>query len=654
MVNPSPHLLLAITADGDAFQLVERACQLSHASACTWSVVAIETPGLSQRSPVHRGSLLQALDLAQRLGATVTRISTGSDASSAVVSSLVHRAVSEGATTLMLGHHPGAGSKWPRSDQSLSEFTEALSQLLPGVTVHLVCVARADGGQPTQALRVQQGWYRPSLHAAPRVLAALLACTVAGAALERYLDPANVVMLYLAGVVYVASKAGRTPAIATVLGSIFLYDLIFVHPRWSLKPTEPQYWLAFLVMMVVGLIISQLAARSREQAMLAEARAQRTQALNQLSSSLGRAREPVAVAQALCAAVQSATGAGSTLLFVNEAGTDLLPDQHLPPECVLEWAHKALAAKCEVGAGMAAGTEESLRYIPLVVGDSVFGLLVQKPPTADRDSLEDQHLVRALVNQAAIALERAALERRSIAAAVEAEGERTRNTLLAGISHDFRTPLTTIMGSATTLIEQAAALDESRRRALLHTLLSESQRLHVLTSNLLDLTRLDEGAIQVRPEWCPADELLESARLQLGPTMRGVDLAVTVLPDALVWCDPRLMDQVLVNLLDNAVRHSPPGGWIRVSIDVTIDQWTLSVHDQGPGIPAGQEQAIFRKFYRAAGGSDSMGKGLGLAICAAIASLHGGSIHAENDEGARFVLRLPQPALPELELDEAT
>lgn len=648
------HLLLAITADSYALALVDSADQLSRSIGATWSVVAIETPSLSQREPLHRSSLLRALDRAQQLGATVTRISTGSNTPSAVVSSLVHRAISESATTLLIGRHREQGSAWPNPGQSLSEFAEVLSQLLPGVTVHLVCPPHRELARPSEALQKRWGWNWNALRTWPSVFVALAAATVVGAALEQHLHPANVVMLYLAGVVYVASKAGRTPAIATVLGSILLYDLIFVQPRWSLKPTEPQYWLAFLVMMIVGLIISQLAARTREQAMLAEARALRTQALNQLSVALGRARDKEAVAQSLCAIVLSSVGSRSTLLFPSEHGADVMPGQDSPEGFDGRWAHEALTSGLEVGAGMANGTDQPLRYLPLFAGDSAFGLLVMQPPSPDRDSLEDQHLVRALVNQAAIALERATLERRSIAAAVEAEGERTRNTLLAGISHDFRTPLTTIVGSATMLIEQAPAINESRRESLLQTLLSEAQRLHVLTSNLLDLTRLDQGAIQPRPEWCPADELVESAQSQLGSRLRSHDLIVEVPPDALVWCDARLVDQVLVNLLDNAVRHSPPEGSIRLAVKLTPDRWQLIVHDDGPGIPVGQHQAIFKKFYRAAGDSDSMGKGLGLAICAAIASLHGGSISAENEAGAKFTMSLPQPALPDLEQEDGS
>lgn len=651
-MSDKAHLLLAVSADGDAMALVDSAWKLSGSMGATWSVVAIDTPTTEGLGIEQRGLLLQALDRAQQLGATVSRISTGSNTASARVSSLVHRANSEKATTLVLGHAGDRAGAWLQAGQSLSAFVEALSQLLPGVSIHLICQPhRALAPKP--AVRPRR-WTGLSIGDWRSVALALGASTAVGAILEQHLHPANIVMLYLAGVVYVASRAGKAPAIATVLGSIFMYDLIFVHPRWSLKPTEPQYWLSFLVMMVVGLIISQLAARTREQAMLAESRAQRTQALNQLSVALGRARDQEAVAQALCAAVHSSVGVASTLVFTSGGGSTLEADEVRPTGFDRHWAQQALTDGVEVGAGTVAGADQPLRYVPLLSGGSAFGLLVLNPPAPDRDTLEDQHLVRALANQAAIALERAELERKGVAAAVETEVERTRNTLLAGISHDFRTPLTTIVGSATTLIEQAPAIDEPHRERLLRTLLDEAQRLHVLTSNLLDLARLDEGAIPLRPEWCPADELLETACRQMEPRLRGHTLAVSVPPEALVWCDARLIDQVLVNLLDNAVRHVPAGGTIRVAITVSPQRWTLSVHDNGPGIPPGHEHAIFRKFYRGTGDGDSSGKGLGLAICAAIAALHEGTICAENDAGARFTLSLPQPALPELDAGDPT
>ena len=343
----------------------------------------------------------------------------------------------------------------------------------------------------------------------------LLACLAVGLVLENYFHPANLVMVFLAGVAYVSARHPLPVAVATVLASLLAYDLIFIEPRWSLKPIDPQNWVALVVMLGVGLLISRLAAHGRE--------------------------------------------------------------------------------------------------------------------------------------QAALAMERAQFEKRSHEAALETERERLRNTLLAGISHDFRTPLTTIMGNATTLLLQGSLLDEARRRALLEDLLSEARLLSTTTSNLLELTRMEEGAVRVAAEWCHADELVEEAlsalRLRLAPHR----VEVSVDDQALVWCDPTLVAMVLHNLLDNAARHTPAGGCIRVAVELRAGQWCLRVRDEGPGVAPEHRQSVFKKFHRLREDGTAAGRGLGLAICAAVARLHGGSIELvpqEAGDGACFLMTLPQPEPP--------
>lgn len=662
-----PHLLLAIGADGDAPALVEQAWRMSTGLGGSWSVVALDTPATERRGPAWRATLLEALDRAESLGATTSRISTGTHTPTGLVTALVHRAQREQASVLVVGRPRDGGPAWGLGDPGPGQFAQVLSQLLPGVTVHVVAPPddrRAAAGAAAAAPPGGwSGWLRAAwqgalpgglgLRRAVLLLGAVLAaCTAVAAALEPFVPAAHLVMVYLAGVVWVASRATRAVALVAVAASVLLYSLLFVDPRWSLKPTDPQYGVAFVVMLAAGLLVSGLAARSREQALVAEARAQRTESLNRLAVALGRARDVQAVAQALQSAVAAATGARTRLLSVDEgrAPSDW-PDPGLGPGFAAARAAQALALGVETGAGTPHGGDEPLRCVPLLVGDRGFGVLVVQGTEPARDLLEDRHLVRAMANQAAVALERADFERRSAAAAVEAERERTRNTLLAGISHDFRTPLTTIVGSATTLIEQGPRLAEPQRLALLHGLLGEARRLHLLGSNLLDLTRLDEGAIALRPEWCPADELVQEARQQLGALLDDARLELRLEPDALVWCDPRLVVQVLVNLLHNALRHGPPDAPVTVAVETGERRWTLRVQDRGPGVPPGQEQAVFRRFHRAAAGepgADDGGKGLGLAICAAVARLHGGEIGVHHDGGACFVMTLPQPPAAEL------
>ena len=251
-----------------------------------------------------------------------------------------------------------------------------------------------------------------------------------------------------------------------------------------------------------------------------------------------------------------------------------------------------------------------------------------------------------MANQAALALERALYEQRSATAVLEAETERLRNTLLSGISHDFRTPLTTIIGAASSLLEQDHALDATRRRMLLEGLLGEARRVHASMSDLLDLTRMEEGHLRPLFEWCPVDDLVQEVHDALGTRLAQHRFEVQAAADAIVWCDPRLIVQAAVNLLDNALRHTPAAGHIQLLVRVQPSTWELSVRDDGPGLPPGQEQAMFKKFARARGEIVGGGTGLGLAICAAVARLHHGRIEARNAGGACFTLSLPQPPLP--------
>jgi two-component system sensor histidine kinase KdpD len=447
--------------------------------------------------------------------------------------------------------------------------------------------------------------------------------------------------VYLAGVVYVALRGSRAAALFTVVVSIVLFDLLFVPPRWSIKPADPQYFFTFAVMLTVGLIVSQLAGALRQEAKVAEGRARRLQALNRLTTELVKARGSDAIGAALQEALKSALGVRAELLVVGDDGGLL---EWLPASADdLHAADTALRDRCETGAGTAVDGGARRRYIPLLAADRPLGVLAFEPVQAGRDTAVEQRLLKIFGGQAAMALQRALFERRTAQAVVETETERLRSTLLAGISHDFRTPLTTILGSATSLLEQAHVIDAAHREALLRGILLEAQRMHALLSDLLDLTRMKEGAVRPVPEWCPADELVEAARAALGDRLAGHRVTVDVAEDAIVWCDARLLEQALVNLLDNAARHTPAGTAIAISVKAERGTWSLVVHDDGPGIPAGQEQQIFKKFFRGRQDPESRGTGLGLAICAAVAELHGGTIAAMNEHGARFEMRLPQP-----------
>ncbi len=525
----------------------------------------------------------------------------------------------------------------------------------------IVDAAPRDAGKKASSrwmLHPTAHWASPvEKHGWAYALAVVLVCTGICALMTPYFDLANLIMVYLAGVVYAALRFGQSASIVAVLSSVFLFDLIFVPPRWSLNPTNTQHVFTMIVMLLVGLLISRLVANARDQALVADERAAREHALNELAHQLALARSPEAVAAGLEVAVGSTFRASSALLLPDASGQLCDPagfcrnvgaGSHSPETGV----HSPVAAAQAVfdqghtpNDTARAGTESGQTfYVPLRGVSRSLGVLAVHGVPGRFPVPHESDLLKAFASQAALALERSIFERKSADAAVEVETERLRSTLLSSISHDFRTPLTTIVGAATSLLRQDHLLDGDRRYALTQSILDESRRMHVLVSDLLDLTRMEEGGVQPVYEWCPADELIEEAIKTLGDRLLAHRLQTRVGADAVVWCDPRLMVQAMSNLLDNAVRYTPAGSTIVVEVEVAADCWQLSVSDNGPGLPVGHERDVFKKFYRGRPEPAGSGTGLGLAICAAVARLHQGSIEGVNHNGARIVLCLPQPA----------
>lgn len=272
---------------------------------------------------------------------------------------------------------------------------------------------------------------------------------------------------------------------------------------------------------------------------------------------------------------------------------------------------------------------------------AVMGWLVNELAQRVRQEAE-RSTARARQAQA-LALERAEYQARSTQAQIESATERQRNTLLASISHDFRTPLTTIIGAATSLREQEGQLPPAARRELLSSVEHEARRLHALSSNLLELAGLQRGAVQPQLQWCPADELVAEARAAVGERLDRLMLQVEVDAHALVWCDPQLMQQLLVNLLDNVARHTPQGTSARIGVVSREGVCEITVVDRRPADLAMADPV------RGAGGSH---RELGLSICSEIARLHGGQLQWVDDGGRRVTVHLPQPAVPQAALED--
>jgi len=388
-------------------------------------------------------------------------------------------------------------------------------------------------------------------------LASLLLCTALCELIASRLHPINLILIYLVGVLYVALKRDLLSSIATLLGAILIFDWIFVAPRWSLKPTDPEYFFTFAIALCVGLAVSRLATRAREAAVEALAVADRAQSMSLLAQSLSAVRTSEEIVRALQLAVARGVGATGEVLLVEGLSSETASPSP-PPSAV-----------------------DALSFDLQAAGGSLGELRVTHLP-AQRQTAEDRHLLQSLANQAALALDRLNADLRSQQAAIQAETERVRNTLLAAISHDFRTPLTAIIGAASTVMTQGRQITPEQHDSLLHHMLDQARRLQSLTSDLLDLARLQDGAVTPEQEWCPVGELVRDALAVTRGALESHVVELQVAEDDIVWCDARLVTQAMCNLLLNASQHSPAGSRMVLAVRLHEDAWTLSVSDQGP------------------------------------------------------------------------
>jgi len=464
------------------------------------------------------------------------------------------------------------------------------------------------------------------------------------------LAQANLVMIYLLSTALVAVYAGRRAAILNSLLGVAAFDFVFVPPRYSFAVSDVQYLITFAIMLVVALIIGNLNASVRLQARVAGHRERRTALLYAMTRQLAQTRGRDEMADVAVRHVNQVFDSRTVLVFADERGRVVYPRGPLPEVSftgadlgVAQWVfdHDKPAGLGTDTLSAAAGL-----YLPLAGGERVFGVLAIQPHNPRRVTLPEQfRLLETFAAQIGLALERADFAEHAQAAEVRAETEAIRNALLASISHDLRTPLATIAGGAATLAGNLDALAEVDRRALAASVSEEATRMSERITTLLDLVRLETGALKPRLDEYELGEILGSVLHRLDSRLRAHRVRIE-LPESLplLHVDGRLIEQVLENLLDNASKYTPAGSEIRVSARVLTRQIEVSVEDNGPGLPGNDPEVLFEKFQRGAPEGAAGGIGLGLAICRTIVGLHHGRIWAENrtPHGAAFRFSVPQ------------
>jgi len=578
----------------------------------------------------------QAMTLAEELGMEVVH-ATGHD----IVGEILRIANERNATMVFVGKPVK-----PRWKEYL--FGSVVDELIRRSGELNVQVITGEGEEATAPSRLtardQTSWQTITAAVATTALATGLC-----ALMYDHLQGANLVMVYLLGVAFVASRYGPKESALAALLSVASFDFFFVEPRFRFSVSDTEYLFTFAVMLGVALLISSLNLRMRFQAEAASEREVRTAALYSLSRELAQSRKKEELAIATVRRLRDSFGVDAAIFMKREHTGSLVAvgrsQSHFEKEgneqAVAEWTYSR-AEKAGLGTTTLAGARAT--YFPLKSPRGAVGVLAIKP--ADGAPLEGSllNLVETMAAGLGLAIERTILAKESQDARVRAEAEQLRGTLLSMVSHDLRTPLTSISGAASLLANEPEQ-PKAKRLELAQTIFDETERLNRLVRNLLDMSRLESEAVSLNLEWETVEELAGFAVSRVENLLGDRKLTTNIPADLpLVRVDSVLMGQVFVNLLENACRHTPPGTRIEISAAITDGRIEISVADHGPGIAKGDENRVFEKFFR--NSKHSEGSGLGLAIASAIVQAHGGAVRAANRQegGAIFSVELPIPA----------
>ena len=627
-------VLVCIGPSPMSARLVRAGRRLAAQLEAPWVVAYVETPAHRNLSPENRARVLETLRLAESLGAETVTL-TGTRMSDELLAYARSRNVSK----LVIGK-PTRGF-WQRV--FLGSIVDTLVRGSGEIDIYVI----SGDGKPAapQRRRVRP----PSGGPVPYVAAvgAVLSCTALAWMMFPRFELSNIIMVYLLGVVLVAMRFGRVAsALASVL-SVAAFDFVFVPPYFTFAVSDSQYLITFLVMLIVALVISGLTVRTRDQAEGARAQERRTATLYSLSRELAASRGLDSLLDIALRHLLEVFGGRIVILMPDANGRLQQRAGQLAPFnmdtndfAVAQWAFEHRAA---AGAGTDNVPGAQMRFEPLTASRGVVGVVGMRPAEPHAfDAPEHEHLLETFVSLVAVAVDRSLLAEEAQAAQVRAEAERVRNALLSAVSHDLRTPLTAITGAASAALDSNTHIDDVTRRELLESIRDEAERLNRLVNNLLDVTRLESGSLQLRREWIPVEELVGVALARLAKPLS--DRKVTTrLPEDLppVHVDGLLMEQVFINLLENATKHTPAGQPIDVEARLESDEVIVEVADRGPGLPKGAERKIFDKFYGVGTGG---GAGLGLTICRAIVEAHGGHIEGQNRAGGGAVFRFALPA----------
>jgi two-component system sensor histidine kinase KdpD len=635
-------LLVCVGPGAGGDRLVRAAARLAGDLHADWITVYVETPQLQRLSEANRDKILKTLALARELGAETATLAGQKD-----TQTLLAYAISRNVSKLVVGKSLRTGL----SRMLRAPLSDRLSALARDVDVYVVAHEEeaAPAGEvvampldlelePAPGMKLQGYAWAGGICALTTALAKLV---------MPFFDLANLIMFYLLGVVWVAARYGRGPAILGSVLSVLAFDVFFVPPYLSLTVADTRYLLTFFIMLAVALTISTLAANLRYQARIAMYRERRTRALNELGKELAGALMAEQIVETARHHLESLFQARACFLLPDaqeklHSPTPLPDHKELPLDpAIAQWVYDH---QQPAGMGTQSLAGAPMYYLPLKAPMRTRGVLALAPSQKRLLFLPEQaRMLETLAGQIALALERVHFVEVAQDALVRMESERLRNGLLSALSHDLRTPLTVLAGLADSLPLAGPPLPEAQAE-IAQAIRAESLRTSILVSNLLDMARLQEGHVQLKREWQPLEEVVGASLQTLAVPLARHEVVVDLPADLpLLEFDSVLMERVFCNLLENAAKYTPAGSRIEIAARNEGDRVTITVADNGPGLPHGREEKLFEKFTRGHDESAVAGVGLGLAIVRAIVQAHKGTVRAENrpEGGARFIITLP-------------
>jgi len=637
-------IMVCVSPSPFSVRLVRAAKRRADRRNAQWLAVYIETPAHERLSETDKDRVSRTLRLAEQLGGEAVSVPGHRPAED-----LIRYAQSRNVTEIIIGK---SLRTWFQ-ELLHGSIVNGLVRHSGRIDVHVISGEESAGDRqplnPTTWQR-ESAWRRCSLTVLSVILTALIAKLIQLGLLRQDMNLPNLSMVFLLGVLFVAVRFGLWPSLFATALSALIYNFFFIQPLHTFAIASPQELLAFLAYLVVAVIVSNITARVREQADAARRREDRTSALFALSRAIAAAPDTQAVSQAVVQQVNRILHADAAIMLPEEgllrvraiepATAEITEKDHAAASWA--WQHSRPAGR---GTDTLPGTAWS--FVPLRTLSQTVGVLaIRFAESAAVISPRQWRLIESLADQAAVGIESARLRRETEQARVLTETEKLRAALLSSVSHDLRTPLASIIGSASSLLSYGREYDDATRNELLSTIQDEAERLNRFVGNLLDSTRLESGKLELKREWVEIDDLVGAALARMRGTLADHQTRVQIDPNLPLWrLDFVLMEQVLVNLLDNAAKYSPAGTTIAIAARQVGAALEIDVCDEGPGVPQADLERIFDKFHRVRHADrGTAGTGLGLSICRGMVEAHGGTIEAtmpSAGKGLLVTIRLP-------------